>query len=85
MIRSVIKGQPLNEARQIAESTAVAIMGRISCYTGKLVTWRDLMEREDSEFYNFTCTPAAADFEKGEVKAPEEVPPVPGVADARLG
>lgn len=85
MIRSVMKGQPLNEARQIAESTAVAIMGRISCYTGKLVTWRDLMEREDSEFYNFTCTPAAADFEKGEVKAPEEVPPVPGVADARLG
>ncbi len=84
LIRSVIKGEPLNEARQIAESTAVAIMGRISCFTGKLVTWRDLMEREESEFYNFACTPAAIDFEKGTVKAPEEVPPIPGIVDPRL-
>lgn len=84
MIRSVIAGKPLNEAKQIAESTAVAIMGRISCFTGKLVTLRDLMEREDSEFYNFACTPAAIDFEKGAVKAPEEVPAIPGIVDPRF-
>jgi len=30
LIRGVIDGKPLNEARQVAESTAVAIMGRIS-------------------------------------------------------
>lgn len=84
MIRSVLDGKPLNEARRIAEVTAVAIMGRISCYTGQLVRYADLMERQDSDYYNLTCTPTAADFEKGPVKAPEEVPPVPGVADKRF-
>lgn len=84
MIRSVIAGKPLNEAKQIADSTAVAIMGRISCFTGKLVTFRDLMERKESEFYNYACTPAALDFEKGEVKAPAEVPAIPGEPDKRF-
>lgn len=84
MIRSVMAGKPLNEARQIAESTMVAIMGRIACFTGKLVTWRDLMEKDDSEFYNFACAPAAIDFEKGPVKAPEEVPAIPGIVDKRF-
>lgn len=84
MIRSVIAGKPLNEARQIAESTAVAIMGRIACFTGKLVTLRDLMEREASEWYNFACAPAALDFEKGAVKAPKEEPVTPGEPDPRF-
>lgn len=78
MIKSVIKGEPLNEARQIAESTMVAIMGRISAYTGKLVRWTDVMENERSPYYNYGCTPTALSFEKGEAKMPKEVPPVPG-------
>lgn len=80
MIRSVIAGQPLNDSKRIAESTLVAIMGRISAYTGDIVRWRDLMSNEKSPYYNFACTPTAIDFEKGEITLPEEVPAVPGKA-----
>jgi predicted dehydrogenase len=78
LIRSVMAGKPLNEAKSIAESTLVAIMGRISAYTGQLVRWADLVTNEQSPFYNLACTPAAIDFEKGPIKLPAEVPPVPG-------
>ena len=80
LIRGVMTGKPLNDAKSIAESTLVAIMGRISAYTGEIVRWGDLAENEKSPFYNQVCAPAAIDFEKGDVKAPEEVPPVPGKA-----
>lgn len=80
MIRSVMAGKPLNEARQVAESTLVAIMGRISAYTGELVRWNDLVKNEKSPWFNLACTPAAADFEKGAIPLPAEVPPVPGKA-----
>ena len=80
LIRSVMNGKPLNDAKRIAEVTMVAIMGRISAYTGELVRWNDLMTNESSPFYNLACAPAALDFEKGEVTMPEEVPPVPGKA-----
>ncbi len=36
-------GPYLNEARQVAESTLTAIMGRMSAYTGKAVTWDQAM------------------------------------------
>jgi len=39
LIASIRKGQPLNELKQVAESTLTAIMGRMSAYTGKEVTW----------------------------------------------
>jgi predicted dehydrogenase len=80
MIRSVMTGKPLNDAKRIAEVTLVAIMGRISAYTGELVRWNDLVSNDKSPFYNYACTPSALDFEKGDVKAPQEVPPVPGQA-----
>ena len=82
MIRSAINGKPLNHAKRIAEVTLVAIMGRVSAYTGELVRWRDIAENESSPFYQLACKPAAVDFEKGDVTMPEEVPPVPGKAKA---
>lgn len=36
-------GPYCNEARQVAESTLTAIMGRMSAYTGKRVTWDQAM------------------------------------------
>jgi predicted dehydrogenase len=36
-------GPYLNEAKQVAESTLTAIMGRMSAYTGKSVTWEQAM------------------------------------------
>jgi predicted dehydrogenase len=39
LIASIREGKPLNETRQVAESTLTAIMGRMSAYTGQKVTW----------------------------------------------
>ncbi len=39
LIASIRKGEPLNEAHQVAESTLVAIMGREAAYTGQIVEW----------------------------------------------
>jgi predicted dehydrogenase len=44
LIESIRNGQPLNEAEQIAHSTAVAIMGREAAYTGQEVTWEQMMK-----------------------------------------
>lgn len=39
MIDSIRNGKPLNEGRQIVDSTMTAIMGRMSAYTGQAVKW----------------------------------------------
>ena len=39
MIHSIRNGMALNEGVQIAESTMTAILGRMSAYTGKEITW----------------------------------------------
>ncbi|OHB62520.1 MAG: hypothetical protein A2Y76_02810 [Planctomycetes bacterium RBG_13_60_9] len=79
LLNSISAGKPLNEARNVAESTLTAIMGRISAYTGKLVRWVDLVQNENSPYYNLTLKPTAEDFEKGQVVAPpDDVAPVPG-------
>ena len=39
LIASIRAGQPLNEGRQVAESTLTAIMGREAAYTGQEITW----------------------------------------------
>ncbi len=39
LIRSIRKGSGLNEGVQVAESTMCAIMGRMSAYTGRALSW----------------------------------------------
>jgi predicted dehydrogenase len=39
LIASIRRGAPLNEGRQIAETTLCAIMGRMSAYTGRAISW----------------------------------------------
>jgi predicted dehydrogenase len=39
LIASIREGKPLNEGRNIAESTMTAIMGRMSAYTGRALSW----------------------------------------------
>ncbi|MHC4265612.1 MAG: Gfo/Idh/MocA family oxidoreductase [Planctomycetota bacterium] len=39
LIASIRSNQPLNEGHQVAESTLTAIMGRISAYTGRAISW----------------------------------------------
>lgn len=72
LIRSVLEGNPINEAQNIAESSLTAVMGRISAYTGEMVTWEQMMVSD------FRCSPAPEDWENGTVKMPAEEAPVPG-------
>jgi len=78
LLNSILDEKPLNEARNVAESTLTAIMGRIATYTGQMVRWSDLVNA-GSQWYDLTLKPTAEDFEKGNVVAPpDEIAPVPG-------
>ena len=65
LITSIREGKPLNEARQIAESSLTAIMGRMSAYTGQEVTWEQAMNSQENlmpeklEFGPFPVAPVA--------------------------
>lgn len=39
LIESIRKGSPINEGKQVAESTMNAIMGRMSAYSGRALKW----------------------------------------------
>jgi predicted dehydrogenase len=39
LVQSIRAGKPINELKNVAESTLTAIMGRMSAYTGKAVSW----------------------------------------------
>ena len=43
LINAIRTNNPINEAKQIADSTLTAVMGRESAYTGLEVTWDGLM------------------------------------------
>lgn len=50
LIESIRGGKYLNELKQVAESTLTAIMGRMSTYTGKAVTWDKAMTSKEDLF-----------------------------------
>ena len=68
-VTSIRNGTPLNEAEFIAYSTIAGIMGRVSAYTGKLVTWDEMMNSE------MKLGPKV--YEMGPVDVPKTIP-VPG-------
>jgi len=39
LIQSIREGKPINESRQVAESTMTLIIGRMSAYTGRALKW----------------------------------------------
>lgn len=43
LIESIRAGKPLNELENVTNSTLAAIMGRMSAYTGKAVTWEQAL------------------------------------------
>jgi hypothetical protein len=73
LVASIRKKQPINEARNVAESTMVAIMGRISAYTGQETTWSEMMSS------NLRLGPT--EYSLGPV--PIGTPPVPGVSEKK--
>lgn len=64
LVDSIRAGRPLNELRQVAESTLAAIMGREAAYTGQELTW-DQVLRADQDL-----TPTRVEF------GPLGMPPV---------
>lgn len=46
MVTAIRTETPINEAENTAKSTLTGIMGRISAYTGKEVTWDEMMASE---------------------------------------
>jgi predicted dehydrogenase len=46
-ITAIRTGKPVNTAKETALSTLMAIMGRDSAYTGKGITWQDLLASTD--------------------------------------
>jgi predicted dehydrogenase len=42
-VTAIRSGKPVNTAKDTAHSTLMAIMGRDSAYTGKAITWSDLL------------------------------------------
>ena len=64
LIESIRSGKPLNELKTVAESTLTAIMGRMSTYTGKMVTWDQALNSTEN------LMPAKLDW------GPMAVPPV---------
>jgi hypothetical protein len=45
-----------------------------------MVKFDDLLKHEKSPYYNLKASVGPRDFEKGSVKLPVEVPPIPGKA-----
>ncbi len=48
LIASIRSGKPANELKQVAESSLTAIMGRMSAYSGKTVTWDEAMNSPEN-------------------------------------
>ena len=68
-VTAIRNATPLNEAEFVAVSTMAGIMGRVSAYTGKEVTWDEMMNSE------LKLGPKV--FEMGPVDVSKTVP-VPG-------
>ncbi len=66
LIKSIRDGEPLNEGKNIAESTMTAILGRMSAYTGRALKWEWAMNASKLdlsppkyEFGDLPVTPVA--------------------------
>ena len=69
LFRSIRDGKPINDGDFMCKSTLLAIMARMSAYSGQSITWKQALNSEQS------LTPAA--YEWG--PAPEVGVAVPGI------
>ncbi len=70
LIQSIRKGEPLNDAKRVAESTLTSILGRQAAYTGKVITWDEILKSD------LDLSPAKYEFGP----LPVRPVPVPGKA-----
>jgi hypothetical protein len=48
LIEAIRGGKEMNELKSCAESTLTGIMGRMSAYTGKAVTWNQALNSKEN-------------------------------------
>jgi predicted dehydrogenase len=66
LIASIVAGNPINEAKAVAESTLTGILGREAGYSGQAITWDELLKSntrlgppDDGKFGDFPVPPVA--------------------------
>src|SRR5205085_1650613 len=69
LVNAIRSGNPINELKQVAESTLTAILGRMSAYTGKKLSWEKALNSKEN------LLPKHIDWE---VSLPPPKIPVPG-------
>jgi hypothetical protein len=67
MMASIRSGSPLNNGQYMTDSTLMAIMGRMACYTGQTLTWEQCLHSKED------LTPARYEF--GPVEFPSVARP----------
>lgn len=70
LVDSIRDGKPIVELRQMADSSLVAVMGRMAAYTGQKVTWKFVTEESQLDLFpkNLTWTSSL----------PRQAPATPG-------
>jgi predicted dehydrogenase len=48
MYQSIRRGRPINDGEWMARSTLLALMGRMAAYTGKMITYEDALNSQES-------------------------------------
>ena len=69
LFASIRKGEPINNGDYMANSSMIAIMGRMANYTGETITWEQAMASQERL--------GPATYEWGDVPEPEVA--IPGV------
>jgi len=82
LLDSLLKGKPINDAKDVTEASLTAILGRTAAYTGRRAEWKELVDpAAKSDLYDLALKPSPEDFEAGKVTAPKDgEAPAPGKA-----
>jgi myo-inositol 2-dehydrogenase / D-chiro-inositol 1-dehydrogenase len=70
LVDSIRVGKPIVELRQMADSSLVAVMGRMAAYTGQKVSWKFLTEESQLDLFPKDLTWTSS--------LPQQAPAVPG-------
>jgi predicted dehydrogenase len=50
LVKSIEAGKPLNELKQVADSSLTAVLGRNACYTGQVLSWDEVASDSHDTF-----------------------------------
>ena len=70
LVDSIRAGKTIVELRQMADSSLVAVMGRMAAYTGQKVSWKFLTEESQLDLFPKDLTWTSS--------LPQQAPAVPG-------